>query len=121
MRVAAVWRYGVAAALVSALAAPGCAADDDGAVAGRELTVQDFRFEPADLSVKGGLQVTLTVVNRGGVVHNLSIPSIPVDLDVAAGRRETLIFVPPNAPGDIEFFCKFHVDRGMKGTFRLQA
>ena len=64
--------------------------------------------------------MTLTVVNRGGVVHNLSIPSIPVDLDFEAGQRRTVIFVP-NTPGDVEFFCKFHRDRGMKGTFRLQA
>lgn len=113
-------RPGVAAALVCVLVAPGCAGDDD-RVAGPELTAQDFRFEPADLLVKGGQQVTLTVVNRDGVVHNLSIPSISADLDFEAGRRATVIFVPPNTPGDIEFFCKLYLDRGMKGTFRLQA
>ena len=65
--------------------------------------------------------MTITVVNRGQVAHNLSIPSIPVDLDFQPGKKGTVIFVPPNEPGGVEFFCKFHTGQGMRGNFRIQG
>ncbi|HWC12059.1 MAG TPA: cupredoxin domain-containing protein [Acidimicrobiales bacterium] len=101
-------------------AVPGCSGGDD-EVAGPELTARDFEFQPPEFLVTAGQQVTITFVNRGAVTHNLSIPSIPVDLDFEAGKRGTVIFVPPNEPGGVEFFCKFHADQGMRGTFRVQA
>ena len=64
--------------------------------------------------------MTITFVNRGKVTHNLSIPSVPVDLDFEAGKRGTVIFVPPDEPGGVEFFCKLHPDR-MRGAFRVQS
>ena len=86
-----------------------------------ELVARDFRFEPAELPATAGRQVTLTFTNRGKVTHNLSIPSIPdFDLDFEPGKSETVIFVPPSTPELIEFVCKFHQDRGMRGAFRVQ-
>ena len=103
-----------------AVAVPGCSGGDD-EVAGPELAARDFSFQPTEFLATAGQQVTISVVNRGTVLHNLSIPSIPVDLDFEAGERGTVIFVPPDQPGDVEFFCKFHADQGMRGTFRVQA
>jgi len=100
-------------------AGPACS-DGQDVVVGPELSAQDFSFQPTEFLVKAGRQVTITVVNRGAVAHNLSIPSIPVDLDFGANRRETVIFVLPDE-GVVEFFCKFHADRGMKGSFRVRA
>lgn len=67
--------------------------------------------------------MTITVVNRGKVAHNLSVSplSVDVEVDFEAGRKATVIFVAPKVPGDIEYFCKFHAGQGMKGTFRVQA
>ena len=111
----------MAAAVLLAAAAPGCSGGGGGDVVGPELAALDFRFEPAEFLVTPGQQVTLSVVNKGKVTHNLSIPSIPVDLDYPPGKRGTLIFVPPDQPGGLEFFCKFHADQGMRGTFRIQS
>ncbi len=99
---------------------PGCSGDSDQSV-GPELAALDFRFEPAEFLVVPGQQVTITVVNRGKVVHNLSIPSIPIDLDFPVGKRQTVIFVPPDEPGGLEFFCKYHADQGMRGRFTIQG
>jgi plastocyanin len=110
----------VAATVLVAVAVAGCSGGDD-EVAGPELAARDFRFQPTEFLVTAGQQVTIAVVNRGRVTHNLSIPSIPVDLDFEAAKKGTVIFVPPNEPGGVEFFCKFHADQGMRGTFRVQA
>ena len=105
---------------MAAAAAPGCSGDRD-EVVGPELAALDFRFEPAEFLAVPGQQVTISVVNRGTVAHNLSIPSIPIDIDLQVGRRQTVIFVPPAESGGLEFSCKFHADQGMRGTFKLQG
>ena len=85
------------------------------------MATLDFRFEPAEFLATAGQQATLTVVNKGKVAHNLSIPSLSVDLKFEPGKRQNVIFVAPTEPGGLEFVCKFHQDQGMKGTFRVQA
>lgn len=105
--------------LAVALAASGCSGGDDDSP-GTELTTLDFRFQPAEFLATAGQQVTLTVVNEGKATHNFSIPSIFVDVDLEPGKRQNVIFVPTE-PGTLEFICTFHVDQGMKGTFRVQA
>ena len=106
--------------MLVAVAVPGCSGGDD-EVAGPELAARDFTFQPTEFLATAGQQVTITVVNQGKVAHNLSIPSIPVDLDFEPGKRGTVIFVPPNEPGGLEFFCKLPADEGMRGRFRVQA
>ena len=105
--------------MLVAAAVPGCSGGDD--EVGPELAARDFSFQPAEFLVTAGQQVTISVVNRGKVAHNLSMPSIPVDLDFDVGKKGTVIFVPPDEPAGVEFFCKFHADQGMRGTFRVQA
>jgi plastocyanin len=100
-------------------AATGCGGDDEKALT-PELSARDFSFQPTEFPASAGRQVTFTFSNDGRVAHNLSVPAIPVDLDFEPGKSETIIFVAPAAPGPLEFFCKFHQDRGMRGTFRVQ-
>ena len=109
----------MAAAILLAVATGACGGGDDKPVT-PELVAREFSFEPTELRARPGQQVTLTFTNDGEVPHNLSIPSIPVDLDFEPGTSETIIFVPPSTPGPLEFFCKFHQDRGMKGTIQVQ-
>lgn len=85
-----------------------------------ELVAREFAFQPTELPASAGRQVTITFSNDGATAHNLSIPAIPVDLDFEAGKNETIIFVAPATPGPLEFFCKFHQDQGMRGTFRVE-
>jgi plastocyanin len=86
---------------------------------GVELDAGDFSFQPPQLTVSAG-QVTLSFANRGKVRHNLSVPSISVDLDLEAGTKKSVIFVLPAGSGQVEFFCKYHRDRNMTGSFRVQ-
>ena len=106
-------------AIVLAVATGACGGGDDKPV-NPELVAREFSFDPTEFPATPGQQVTLTFTNEGEVAHNLSIPSIPVDLDFEPGKSETIIYVPPSTPGPLEFFCKFHQDRGMKGTFQVQ-
>ena len=109
----------MAAAILLAVATGGCGGSEDKPV-NPELVARDFSFEPTEFPATPGQQLTLTFTNRGKVAHNLSIPSIPVDLDFEPGKSETIIFVPPSTPGPVEFFCKFHQQQGMKGTFQVR-
>jgi plastocyanin len=86
----------------------------------REVTALDFTFEPASLPAQPSKQVTLGLTNKGTTQHNFSIAALEVDTDVAPGETLNVIFVAP-AEGPVEFFCKFHQDRGMKGTLNLEG
>jgi plastocyanin len=110
----------VTAALVVAVTTVGCGGGDE-QPAVPELVAQDFSFQPAEFPASAGRQVTLTFSNEGEVAHNLTVPAIPVDLDFEPGVSENIIFVAPTTPGPVEFFCKFHRDQGMRGTFNVQA
>lgn len=100
--------------------AAGCSdGGSGGGPAGTPLETRDFAFDPAQLSVPQGQQVTLNLRNTGEVVHNISIESIGADLDIAPGQTHNLIFVAP-AGGDVAFFCKYHRDRGMTGTIAVR-
>ena len=102
-----------------AVFAAGCGGGDEKPVT-PELVAQDFTFQPTDFPVSAGRQLTFTFTNDGNVAHNLSVPAIGVDFDLEAGTSETIILVPPSTPGPVEFLCKFHQDRGMKGTFTVR-
>lgn len=100
------------------LAASGCGGGGGNDPA-PDLVAQDFQFNPSPVRATGGQQLTLRFANAGTVTHNLSVPSLSIDVDVAPGTTKTIIFVPPVSPGAIEFFCKFHRDQGMTGTFQV--
>lgn len=118
-----------AVALLIALAG-GCSSDgpSTGSAPGVvKLDTVDFRFEPASVTRTVGKQVTVSITNKGKVTHNFSLPEIagiPADLlsvDIAPGKTENLIFIAPAEPTTLEFFCRFHKDRGMMGNLQLKA
>jgi len=82
--------------------------------------MREFSFGPAEIVVQPGRQVTLDVRNDGDMTHNFSAPSVGPDLDYKPGARRTVIFAAP-ASGVVEFFCKFHRERGMRGAVRVVA
>jgi len=102
------------AAALAVLLTPGCSGTPK--PSGNSIDVVDFRFRPDAISVAAGQQVTIRITNKGKVLHNLSIPAIEADIDYPPGRSANLIFVAP-ASGPLEFFCKYHRDRGMTGAF----
>ncbi len=86
------------------------------AASGSQLSIEasDFFFSPTCVTGVPGGTVTLTVHNTGQVLHNVSIPSLHIEQDVAAGQTITVRVRMGSAP--LVFFCKYHRSSGMLGA-----
>ena len=93
-------------------------ASDHGTVAasGRQLAIDanDFFFSATCVTGVLGGTLTLTVHNVGQALHNISIPSLNIDMDVAPGQTITVQVQMGSAP--LVFFCKYHKGVGMYGA-----
>ena len=125
--------------IIFALLLTGCAA---AAPQKTEITIiaNEFKFEPASITVPAGRPVTLTIKNKGTVEHDFVIQKISLKdvvqesssmnmnhdmssmnyaLHVAtiSGESSVITFTPVEA-GTYEFFCavKGHKESGMTGT-----
>jgi plastocyanin len=84
-------------------------------------TGDELEFDPDEVSVPAGTQVSVTFENRAALPHNLTfgepinVATSPV---VAAGASETIEFTAP-APGDYTFNCTIHP--GMQGTLTVET
>ncbi len=95
------------------------AAPADGAAAGGEsftVTSHDIYFEPKELQIPAGKDVTLVLPNAGAAPHNFAIDALNISQDQAPGETHEITV---NAPaGDYEFYCNVpgHKEAGMVGT-----
>lgn len=84
-------------------------------------TGAELKFDPAELTVRAGVEVQVTFENRGSVPHNLTFEA-PIDVAtetvVAPGASETVQFTAPVA-GEYAFVCTLHP--GMDGTLAVEA
>ena len=88
--------------------------------AGATVASFDIYFEPKQLTIPAGTDVTLTLPNEGMTLHNFSIDALGISVDIAAGATET---VKINAPaGSYEYYCNVpgHKPAGMVGTLTAQ-
>lgn len=82
------------------------------------LRISDNAFSPSCLVLLGGQGLKL--VNRGASLHNLTVESTDLDLDVPAGetnRTEAISGVVE--PGTYRFFCSYHESLGMEGELTV--
>jgi plastocyanin len=78
----------------------------------------EFYFKPTFVKVKPGQIVTIDLKNEGSLPHNFSITSLGKDVTVESDKEEdTNITFAAGATADIQFFCKFHSAKGMRGAF----
>ena len=110
-----------------------------------ELTVtstDDFKFEPAVLTVKTGTEVTLTFKNGGAVEHSFKLLKPDAELEhvleeteeehideellvdiheIEGGASETLTFTAPAEPGEYTFACLVpgHAQAGEVGMLNV--
>jgi plastocyanin len=93
-----------------------------------KVTMTDFAFDPATITVSAGKEVNITLVNDGNVDHNFVVMSKPVSdtftdadkanvvwqKDVAKGQTVTDKFTAP-AEGEYQVVCAIpgHVESGM--------
>lgn len=96
---------GGGAATTSAAASPTGSAS--GAAGGQAITIQNFAFSPANLSVAAG--ATVTVANKDSVTHTVTAGDSPKSFDtgnIAAGATTT--FKAPAKAGAYPYSCTIH-------------
>lgn len=103
------------------------------------VTMSEFAFEPASITVTAGQPVEITLVNEGAIEHDFAIEVIPAkdvstegsmsghdssdqhaefDLHTATGSGETSVLrFTPTQPGTYKIICSVpgHLDAGMTG------
>ena len=86
------------------------------AASGSQIAIEagDFFFSPTCVTGVPSGTVTLTVHNGGVTLHNVSIPSLHIDMDMTSGQTITVQVRMGRAP--LVFFCKYHRSSGMLGA-----
>jgi plastocyanin len=75
------------------------------------ITIKNFSFAPASITVKPG--ATVTVTNKDQVAHTITSSKGSFDTgDIGSGQSKT--FTAPNTPGSYPYICSIH--QYMTGT-----
>lgn len=86
------------------------------AVGGTRITIKDFTFGPADLTVRPGAKVT--VVNEDSTAHTVTATGAkPFDTGTI-GPGRTATFTAPSKTGGYPYFCTIHPS--MKGSLTVR-
>lgn len=122
----------LAFACLAALAAAGCGGEGEGpaattapaglptrAPAKVSIEIGDAFFEPAEIPGEVGVPVEVTLENGGDAPHTFTIGELFVDEEVAPGKKATVTFTP-TSPGELTFYCRYHVESGMRGSLRVR-
>ena len=85
-----------------------------------ELSAIDNEFEPTDLEVKAGEEVTVNFTNDGETVHTFTSDELGFDSgNIDAGDSKTVTFTAPDS--DTEFVCTIHLESDdMVGTISIK-
>ncbi|MDR5709745.1 MAG: cupredoxin domain-containing protein [Armatimonadota bacterium] len=85
-----------------------------------EVTLREFKFEPAHLEVPAG-RVVLVIRNEGLIPHDLSIPGLGKKTEYIAPKKEATLELDLR-PGTYPFECTVsgHKEAGMQGTLVVQ-
>lgn len=103
----------------------GCAAPDpmsEELVAFRVIVeAGDLWFDAKELVIPADGETTITLENRGFVVHNLAVDDLDLLVVAPRGHSETITIMDP-APGTYEFYCSIsgHRQAGMVGMLTVQ-
>lgn len=94
-----------------------------GTGSGITVSLRDFRFEPATITVQRGAQVTISLKNDGAVAHDFAIEALGVKSDLLRpSQTGTVTFTAPNSPGQYQIICTEpgHLASGMSATLVVQ-
>lgn len=86
-----------------------------GAVKEANITIESSGYNPDNLTVKAGSQVTLNLKNNGGggCTQAFTIPSLNIQKIVPIGSSDKLTFTAPSQPGQLAFMCSMGMYRGV--------
>jgi nitrite reductase (NO-forming) len=110
--VAVAFQLSASRATVGTLPAP----EPTPAVQWVEVTLREFKFEPAQLEVPAG-RVVLVIRNEGLIPHDLAIPGLGKKTEYIAPKKEATLELELR-PGTYPFECTVsgHKEAGMHGT-----
>ena len=111
------WLAALAFVTIGAL---GLACSRDIKTTSADVVASDFRFQPTAIQSRAGRSIVLSFRNDGRALHNFSVPAVGVDVDAKRGKRGKAR-IRVSQPGTLEFFCKYHRDRGMTGTIQVRV
>jgi plastocyanin len=72
-----------------------------------DWSVRTFYFDPSQIVVYEGDQVTLNFVGVNAEVHNITVNGIAEPFQLHRGELKTVTFTADRA-GTIDFFCQIH-------------
>lgn len=99
-------RIGMAAFLVSlAIGAAAAYSQEQGYV----LTIRDHKFEPSNLEIPAGTEVTIVVKNADSTPEEFESEALDLE-KVIPGGAEAEFTVGPLEPGTYEFVGEFNMD-----------
>ena len=93
----------ILAAVVVGVAAAHAHADDIA------LNIKDHRFEPTEIEVPAGQQLTLSVTNQDVTPEEFESDDFDAE-KVIAGGQNAVIRIGPLDPGRYEFYGEYHED-----------
>ena len=83
-----------------------------------EFEMDDFYFSPTVLQGEAGQTITLEVANEGENEHSFTSDGLGVDEEVESEGTATIEITFPDS-GQVEFHCKYHADKGMRGVVEV--
>src|SRR5215208_5714529 len=82
-----------------------------------DITAKDFAFDPSEVTLEAGKEVTIVLTNEDSAEHNITAEDLDVDADAEGGETGQAT-VTPDA-GSYDFHCKYHPDQ-MTGTITVE-
>ncbi len=118
-----------AATGTTAPAATGTTAPAAGGETTFDIVMKDNTFDPAEIVVAAGEEITVNLVNEGQAIHDMRIAGVDGDYDtdddfvsdpdlMRGGEEGTLVFTIDEA-GEYDFRCDFHPTE-MTGTIEVE-
>jgi plastocyanin len=120
----------LALALVLPLAGCGGGDDDDGGDSAAseqeqerpsgpttDITARDFAFDPSEVTLAAGREVTIVLTNEDDAEHNITVEDLDVDEDAEGGQTGQATITPD--AGSFDFQCKYHPNQ-MTGTITVE-
>jgi len=110
-----VWGFQNGFPVVASTGSEPTSAAGDGVI---EVVATEFGFEPAELNLTPGTEVTIRLRNDGAIAHNLDIPEYGVLIETSPGEAREFTFVVPESGAVEGFFCNIpgHREAGMEGA-----
>lgn len=86
-----------------------------------EITMVEYRFDPAVVAVKPGESVRFRLINRGSLEHEFESHELKLaEVIVQPGETREVAWSAPATPGEFTFLCDIPGHEGMEGKIRIQ-